>query len=62
MIRRARELRQVSRQETRFSYHKYALKFGLVFARISWLMLGAQYGGSAVKVGDEEYSLFRDHE
>jgi len=21
-----------------------------------------QYGGSPVKVGDEEYSLFRDHE
>ena len=52
----------MSRQETRFSYHKYAMKFGLVFTRISWLMLGAQYGGSAVKVGDEEYSLFRDHE
>lgn len=23
---------------------------------------GGQYGGSPVKVGDEEYSLFRDHE
>ena len=23
---------------------------------------GMQYGGSPVKVGDEEYSLFRDHE
>ena len=23
---------------------------------------GSQYGGSPVKVGDEEYSLFRDHE
>lgn len=21
-----------------------------------------QYGGSPIKVGDEEYSLFRDHE
>jgi hypothetical protein len=26
-----------------------------------WLMY-AQYGGSPVKVGDEEYHLFRDHE
>ena len=52
----------MSFQETRFSYHKYAIKFGLIFARISQLMLGAKYGGSPVKVGDEEYSLFRDHE
>lgn len=26
------------------------------------LTTGLQYGGSPVKVGDEEYSLFRDHE
>ena len=25
-------------------------------------MVDVQYGGSPVKVGDEEYSLFRDHE
>ena len=38
------------------------MKFDLVVARVSQLMLGAKYGGSQVKVGDEEYSLFRDHE
>lgn len=26
------------------------------------MLMGLQYGGSPVKVGDEEYSLFRDHE
>jgi hypothetical protein len=26
------------------------------------LLTELQYGGSPVKVGDEEYSLFRDHE
>ena len=27
-----------------------------------WLTLYVKYGGSPVKVGEEEYSLFRDHE
>ena len=27
-----------------------------------WVADGLQYGGSAVKVGEDEYSLFRDHE
>lgn len=31
-------------------------------ARLDWLTLGKQYGGSPVKVGEEEYTLFRDHE
>ena len=52
----------MSFQETRFLYHKYAMKFGMIFAIVSQLMRGVKYGGSAVKVGDEEYSLFRDHE
>lgn len=26
------------------------------------LTKGLQYGGSPVKVGEDEYSLFRDHE
>jgi hypothetical protein len=36
------------------------LEFGFIQENI-WLMY-AQYGGSPVKVGDEEYHLFRDHE
>jgi hypothetical protein len=34
--------------------------WSMIYEKI-WLT-SAQYGGSPVKVGDEEYHLFRDHE
>ena len=40
----------------------HRIRLGHVFTRRAWLTLDAKYGGSPVKVGDEEYSLFRDHE
>lgn len=27
-----------------------------------WRLISGQYGGSPIKVGEDEYSLFRDHE